>query len=132
MKLKTNIEPRRDGSFPKVEARGNTYTADKDGVYDVPDKVAEALLETDNFETLDGSNPAGGKGRGGRKGGKNKPEPVIIESDDGKKINLSEMDRDALVEFATELGLDLLESTLDKDGVIAAIMAELAKSAEDE
>lgn len=130
MKLKSNIQPRRNGAHAKAEIAGKTYEGDKEGVYDVPEDVAEILLDTGNFETMDGKKGGGKGGRGGKKGGKDKP--VILEGEDGKKVNLSEMDRDALVTFATEFGLDLLESELDKDGVIAAIMAKVAEAEEDE
>lgn len=119
MKLKTNLGPRRDGLLPKIElgasVRGGkheTYTADADGEYDVPDSVAPGLIATGNFYPADGSvvelEP---------------PESNIITDDDGEPVNLDEMSRADLSDLAIN-EFDIKVKANDNKAVItAAIMA---------
>lgn len=128
MKLKTNISPRRDGSFAKIESGGKVIEADKSGVYTVDDALGETLLGTGNFIPADAKAEKAAS-KVAKKAASEK-QPTILEDARGNRVDLSAMSRDELVEFGLDLGLDLLESDLDKDGVIAAIMAKVAESDE--
>lgn len=122
MKLKTTIKPRRNGDFPKIEADGKAITANDGGVYDVDDALGARLLETGNFIPADAKAEKAAKAVAAKKAAE-KPAAVLV-NDDGEKIDLDALSREELIDFGMTIGLDLLESTLDKAGLIAEIMRE--------
>lgn len=122
MKLKTTIAPRRNGDLPKIEADGKAITANDKGVYDVDDALGARLLATGNFTPADAKAEKAAKEIASKKAAE-KPAAVLV-NDDGEKVDLDALSREELIDFGMTIGLDLLESTLDKDGLIAEIMRE--------
>lgn len=125
MKLITSLGRRRDGSLPKIETtsggRGNKaeqIVADPDGIYDVPDELGERLIATGNFsdaEVRDSQPPA----------------PTLLVNADGESLDLDAMTKAELAAFALEnFGLEFKQNDT-KPVLIAAILAEAAKPAED-
>lgn len=111
MKLNTSIAPRRDGKLPKVVMPdGGTYTADESGVYDVPESIGNDLIATGNFSNAEDTNA-------------DKVDANVIVSEDGTEIDLDEMTRAELVEFAKDnFSLEFKQAD-NKSAIVAAIMA---------
>lgn len=116
MKLISSIPLRRDGTRAAIEMNGESHEADADGVYDVPDHIAEHLLGTGHFTDADAvqeneSEP------------KNDAAGNVLTRGDGKIVNLDDMTKAELVTFGKDsFGLEFKQND-SKPVVIAAIMA---------
>jgi hypothetical protein len=121
MKLKSKLPIRRNGEPVKAFSYGKAVYQIIDGICEVPDEIAERLINTGNFEAA--GKPVGGVG------GKVEAGPQVVlagavvagkDKDGDGVIELEEMSKNGLLAIAADMGIEI-NASAKKEAIIMAI-----------